>query len=85
MLDESVSPAADQPDSRAVGQPLVTLPQPSVYVLALFQAFSLASFVWFRFKILPARSIKLQAFLFTRSGSVRFVNILSMIGEVWTA
>eukprot|EP00983_Pelagomonas_calceolata_P037546 1136388-Pelagomonas_calceolata.AAC.1 len=25
MLDENVSPAADQPDSRAVGQPLVTL------------------------------------------------------------
>eukprot|EP00983_Pelagomonas_calceolata_P069109 1150252-Pelagomonas_calceolata.AAC.3 len=24
MLDENVSPAADQPDSRAVGQPLVT-------------------------------------------------------------
>eukprot|EP00983_Pelagomonas_calceolata_P075138 1152867-Pelagomonas_calceolata.AAC.2 len=25
MLDENVSPAADQPDPRAVGQPLVTL------------------------------------------------------------
>eukprot|EP00983_Pelagomonas_calceolata_P119996 1160658-Pelagomonas_calceolata.AAC.9 len=25
ILDENVSPAADQPDSRAVGQPLVTL------------------------------------------------------------
>eukprot|EP00983_Pelagomonas_calceolata_P028189 882914-Pelagomonas_calceolata.AAC.1 len=25
MLDDNVSPAADQPDSRAVGQPLVTL------------------------------------------------------------
>eukprot|EP00983_Pelagomonas_calceolata_P025121 790047-Pelagomonas_calceolata.AAC.1 len=39
MLDENISPAADQPGSRAVGQPLVTLalhPQVVQHVLRDF-------------------------------------------------
>eukprot|EP00983_Pelagomonas_calceolata_P012558 402604-Pelagomonas_calceolata.AAC.1 len=36
LLDEDVSPAADQSDSRAVGQPLVTLTLVNGWVVQIF-------------------------------------------------
>eukprot|EP00983_Pelagomonas_calceolata_P018603 583424-Pelagomonas_calceolata.AAC.6 len=68
-LDENVSPAADQPDSRAVGQPLVTLDSNSVTFCEVLKADVSAAFSGmhkedvFKQKMLSAFKIPMQDFI----------------------